>query len=172
MNYFNLILALGGWIVASIQFLLNIRETRRRHDSDLLERTLGYFANDPLQRSIGISLVQSIWTKDCERMRVIVPVLVAQVNHLLLQTQKENRVEERNLIRILDLLRHHIDRASDPQNERIEVMEAFNAKLYSPDCGVPATPGQLKLWYESFGGDGEYFAAEMEGAQQAEAGNA
>lgn len=172
MNYLNLVLALGGWIVASIQFFLNVRETRRKHESDLLERTLGYFSGGPLQRSIGISLVQSIWTKNSQQMRVIVPVLVAQVNYLLLQSEKENRVEERNLIRIVFLLRDHVDSASDSRNERIEIMEALNAKLYSPDSGVRTTSTQLKLWYESFGGDSEYFAAEMEGAQQAEAKDA
>jgi hypothetical protein len=165
MNYLNVLLALGGWIVAGIQFLLSIRETRRKHEAELLEKTLGYFADGPVKRSIGISLVQSIWTKNERQLPVIIPVLVAQLNYLLLEAHTESRVEERNLIRILDLLRHYVDKSSDPQTERIEIMEALNAKLHALDRGVPATPYQLKLWYTSFGGDAEYFDAETDGAQ-------
>src|SRR5947208_3438368 len=98
MNYLNVFLALGGWIVAGIQFLVSIRETRRKQESELLERTLGYFGDGPIKRSIGISLVQSIWTRNDRQLPVILPVLITQLNHLLLEAQTESRVEERNLI--------------------------------------------------------------------------
>lgn len=167
MNYLNLLLALGGWIVASIQFLFSFRETRRKQESELLEKTLGYFGDGPIKRSIGISLVQSIWTRDDQQLAVIIPVLVAQLNYLLLEGQTKSRVEERNLIRILNLLRCHINEASDPRTERIEVLEALNAKLYELDRGVPMVPAQLETWYHYFGGDAEHWAAERENAQDA-----
>jgi hypothetical protein len=167
MNYLNVLLALGGWIVAGTQFFVSLRETRRKQESELLERTLGYFGDGPIRRSIGISLVQSIWTRNDQQLTVIIPVLVAQLNYLLLEAQTESRVEERNLIRILDLLRGHIDKASDPGTERIEVLEALNAKLYDLNRGVPMVPTQLKGWYRSFGGNAEHWAAESEKAEEA-----
>jgi|GEM_PF-2101173 len=167
MNYLNLLLALGGWMVATIQFLISFRETRRKQESELLEKTLGYFGDGPIKRSIGISLVQSIWARDAQHLSVIIPVLVAQLNYLLLEGQTESRVEERNLIRILDLLRFHLDKASDPRAERIEVLEALNAKLYALDRGVPMGATQLEVWYRDFGGDAVHWAVERENAQDA-----
>ena len=52
----KVVLAFAGWLLAISQFIFNYREIRRKNDSELLEKTLGYFDKGSLSRSIAISL--------------------------------------------------------------------------------------------------------------------
>ena len=51
MNNLNVLLALGAWIVAGVQFLVSIRETRRKHGA----LALGHIWTSDIRRSAAIS---------------------------------------------------------------------------------------------------------------------
>ena len=160
MSVLNWLVAIGGWFVALIQFFFSYRERKIQHAEDYLERTLKYLISGPHQRAVGLSLIESVWLPKKERLDVIVPVLVSQFIHIMLEADKSALAqEERNLVRLMLLLRQCLPFSSDQHHEAAELKECILRKL-SHEGGVPVTSRALRLWYEGFGGDPIYFDAE------------
>jgi hypothetical protein len=160
MNTLSWFAALGGWFVALVQFFFSYRERRIQHAEDYLERTLKYLIGGPHQRAVGLSLIESVWLPKKKWLDVIVPVMVSQFIHIMLEADKGALAqEERNLVRLMFLLRQCLPLSRDQHQEAAELMECILRKLDYED-GVPVTPQALRLWYEGFGGDPAYFDAE------------
>jgi hypothetical protein len=158
MNELGIVISLGGWLFAIIQFVLTYREGRFRSDEKLLEQTLGYFERGTQARSIGISLVESIWLVRKKNLDVIVPILVSQLVYLL--TDAENYGQEsRNLYRILSLLEKCLPHLQNSESELCEIWNALLVAATSPGK-IEVTQGALRIWYKKFGGDLESFEAE------------
>ena len=157
------ILALGGWILALIQFVITHLEGKRKNDDELLEKTLSYFERGTQARSIGISLVEAVWLKNKKYLDVIVPVLVSQLIFLL-TAAKEYGQERRNLFRLLFLIDKCLPYASDPTNERAEISEAILSAGLNPG-NISINKMTLRSWYGTFNnGDTTFFDTETEGS--------
>jgi hypothetical protein len=109
-------------------------------------------------RSIGISLVDSIWFKRKRHLNVILPVLVAQAGFLLSDAEDVG-IERRNLVRILFL----IEKCLPYDVESFEVGEILNSLLcaaISPSK-IDLEKTSLRMWYKKFNkGSVEIFDAE------------
>ena len=152
-------IALGGWLFALVQFLLNYREKRKTSENQLLESTLGYFERGTQARSIAISLVDSLWVKEKKRIDVIVPVLSSQLYFLLNEAEPFGQ-EERNSIRLLRVLEKSVSELEHPDEEKAEILNTLLIAKNNPK-GVNLTPQILRIWYKKFsGGDTELFDAE------------
>jgi hypothetical protein len=148
-------ISVAGWVFAVVQFILTYGEGRLRSDENLLEQTLGYFERGTQARSIGISLVQSVWLTRKKNLDVIVPVLVSQLIFLLRDADEFGQ-ESRNLIRILRLLEECLPHTKNAREESIEIMEA----LLEAGNGlgkISVTSGFLEIWYQKFGGERREF---------------
>jgi hypothetical protein len=164
-----LIIGFGGWFVALLQYYLGYRERKERSEGELLAKTLDYFTGKSQGRSIGISLVEGIWLPKKKHLDVIVPVLVNQAVYLLLSTDSTDSAhEERNLIRLLQLLDRCIPLTSEPEAHQPEIMDAILRKdPKGGKKGIPLGRQTLRLWYVKFGGDNEYYDAEQPAAADA-----
>lgn len=163
MNALPWIVAIGGWLVALLQFFFSYRERRIQHAEDYLERTLKYLIGGPHQRAIGLSLLESVWLHKKERLNVITPVLVSQFIHVMLEADQASlEQEERNAVRMMFLLRECLPYSRDEHHEKAEVMECIMKKASHQD-GILITPQTLRLWYETLGGNIAYFDAENSG---------
>ncbi len=156
----KLALAFGGWVLAIGQFFFTYRETKRKNEVELLEKTLGYFERGTQARSIAISLVDGIWLKKKKYIGVILPVLISQVNFLLSEAD-EYAQESRNLIRLLTLVEKCLPMAIDVGSETAEISEAIINGALS-EKGVTVSNQTLKLWHAKFhNGDPRGFEAEV-----------
>jgi hypothetical protein len=148
-------ISIAGWLFAVVQFILTYKEGRLRSDEKLLEQTLGYFERGTQARSIGISLVQSVWLTRKKNLDVIVPVLVSQLIFLLKDADEFGQ-ESRNLVRILRLLEECLPHTKYAHEESIEIMEALLEAGNRPGK-ISVTSGFLEIWYQKFGGErGEF----------------
>jgi hypothetical protein len=160
MSALSWIVAIGGWFVALLQFFFSYRERKVQHAEDYLERTLKYLISGPHQRAVGLSLIESVWLPKKERLDVIVPVLVSQFNHIMLEADESALAqEERNVVRLMLLLRRCLPFSRDQRHETAELQECILRKA-NHHGGVPITIQTLRLWYEGVGGDPTYFDAE------------
>ena len=154
-----MIIALGGWLFALVQFLLNYREKKKTSEHQLLESSLGYFERGTQARSIAISLVDSLWVKEKKRLDVIVPVLNSQLYFLLNEAEAFGQ-EERNIIRLLRVLEKSVAELEDSNEERAEILNTLLMAKNSPK-GIRLTSQCLRSWYGKFsGGDTKQFDAE------------
>ncbi|TXI30055.1 MAG: hypothetical protein E6Q60_02390 [Nitrosomonas oligotropha] len=157
----TLIIALGGWFFAILQFAFSHTENIRKNEADLLEKTLGYFVKGMLARSIAIGLVDGIWLQKKKFIDVILPVLISQANFLLTEAEDSDQ-EQRNLIRLLDLIYRCLPYARDRGTELAEISEALISGARS-EKGVNLAKGTLRLWFEKLNNGGaEIFEAETE----------
>jgi hypothetical protein len=156
------IVALGGWGTALLQYYLGYRERRDQREDALLAQTLKCFEGKSQRRSVGISLVEGLWAPKMKKMNILVPVLVNQIVYLLHSSKSVDAVhEERNLIRLLTLLKRCIPKTTSPNEYYPEILDAILRKdLNHQEKGIPLSIQTLRIWYEKFGGDIETFDAE------------
>ncbi len=141
-------LALGGWLLAISQFVFTFRETRHKNESELLEKTLGYFERGTQARSIAVSLVEGIWLKRNKNLDIVLPVLVSQA-HFLLTDADDYAQERRNLVRILTLIEKIMPLITDNGFEKAEICEAIIDGVNSSK-GVDLSKTSLRIWYKKF----------------------
>ena len=155
--------AFGGWAFAVLQYYLGYRERCQQREEDLLAKTLEYFEGKTQRRSIGISMVEGIWAPKAKHMDILVPVMLNQTIYLLLSSSSTDAVhEERNLVRLYQLLKRCIPQTSNPGEHYPEILDAILRK--DPDeerRGIPLSRPTLRLWFKSFGGDIEQYDAEQ-----------
>ncbi|MDA0107785.1 hypothetical protein OH456_06500 [Vibrio sp. La 4.2.2] len=156
MNW-AILIALAGWFLAILQFVLTFREAKDKNEAELLEKTLNYFNQGEQARSIGISLVEGIWLKRKKNLNIILPVLTAQVLHLLTQ-ENLNAQDNRNIFRLLSLIEKLMPYATNKHTELAEISEAlmWGAQSHSP------AHVSLRAWYKKFNGDTDMWDAEIE----------
>ncbi len=155
----KILLAIGGWIIAVIQFILKYTETKDKNEAELLEKTLAYFERGVQSRSIAISLTEGIWFKKKKNLDIILPVLISQITFLLTEATP-SRQEERNLIRLLNLTQQCLPYAGDIGNETAEITET----LLHAGCEQNGMLlyGTIRRWYINFSDDSELFDMECE----------
>lgn len=142
----KLSLALAGWVLAITQFIFTYIETKNKNEAELLEKTLGYFERGMLARSIGISLVEGVWLKRKKKLHIILPVLISQATFLL--TEAEDSVQEqRNLIRLLGLIRQCMPYANHYGHETAEISESLMEGSRS-NKGVNVA--NHRVWFANF----------------------
>jgi hypothetical protein len=153
------VVAIAGWILAIVQFALSHIENVKKNEAELLEKSLGYFERGTQARSIAIGLVDGIWFKKKKFIDVILPVLISQVNFLLTEADDYEQ-EQRNVIRLLDLIHKMLPHSSTGAIELGEISHALLSGAKSKK-GVKLSTATLRLWFEKFnGGSGDYFSAE------------
>ncbi len=154
-----MLVGIAGWLLALFQFIFNFRESKHKNESELLEKTLGYFERGPIARSIGISLVDAIWMSKKKYLEVITPVLISQIEFLL--TDAEDFANERsNLIRLLYLLEKCIPFSSDPFKASPEISGVLIGAA-NGNSKIELTNTALRHWFSKFNnGDTEMFDAE------------
>ena len=152
--------ALSGWALALIQFGFTYRESKKKNEAELLEKTLSYFERGTQARSIAISLVEGIWVKRKKNLDVFAPVVISQIIFLL--TSAENFAqEERNLIRLLYLAEKCIPHSINPNHEWAEISEALIESARNPGK-LSLSKTTLRHWYAKFNAsDTETFDAEV-----------
>ena len=155
----KILLAVGGWIIALIQFILKYSETKDKNEAELLEKTLGYFERETQSRTIAISLTEGIWFKKKKNLDIILPVLISQITFLFTEATP-SRQEERNLIRLLYLTQKCLPYAIDERNETIEIIETLLHAGCKQNGILPYST--IRIWYIKFGGDSDFFDLECE----------
>jgi hypothetical protein len=155
----KILLAIGGWVIAVVQFFLKYSETKDKNEAELLEKTLGYFERGTQSRSIAISLIEGIWFKKKKNLDIILPVLISQTTFLLTEAMP-SRQEERNLIRLLYLIKKCLPYAIDIGNKTAEISEALLHAGHEQNGMIQYLT--IRRWYINFTGDSELFDAECE----------
>lgn len=152
--------ALSGWALALIQFAFTYRESKKKNEAELLEKTLSYFERGIQARSIAISLVEGIWVKRRRNLDVFAPVVVSQIIFLLTSAESFTQ-EQRNLIRLLYLAEKCIPYSLEPNHESAEISEALIESALNPGkLSLPKTT--LRHWFAKFNaGETESFDAEV-----------
>ena len=119
-------------MLAIVQLLLNYFEKKRISNNELLLQAVDYFEGGTQKRSIGISLIEGLIKEKKDYSNVLIPLLTNQLVYLLLQGTNENRLhEERNLIRIFNLLEELLinDKVRKNRFHNIEIIEAIDRRL-------------------------------------------
>lgn len=99
------LIAGGGWLVAIFTLALGYLERRQAREEERLGRTLDYFVGGSQRRSIGIALIEGLWVNKQRHHDVIVPLIANQIVYLLLSTESVDAHNERNLVRLIMILR-------------------------------------------------------------------
>jgi hypothetical protein len=149
----NIIVAAGGWVVAVITVVLGYRERKSAREEDLLGKTLAYFDGGSQRRSIGISLLEGIWIRKKSCHAVVVPLIANQIVYLLLSTDSHDAHNERNLVRLVMLLRQVPDLQANFYDRWGDVCDAIGRKYegHADGKGIPVSKPTLKLWAKGLG---------------------
>lgn len=151
------LIALGGWLVALTQLVLNHINTTKWKNAELLEKTLGYFERGTQARSVGISLVRGIWLKQKKELDIITPVLVSQLVFLLKDAEDFGQ-EQRNVVRLIFLLKDCLPHIKDSMEE-FEAREAIRS-VYKKPGKIHFEKETLKIWYKMFNGDDAFLESD------------
>src|SRR5947199_8633766 len=99
------VIAGGGWLVAIVTLVLGYLERHQAREEERLGRTLDYFDGGSQRRSIGIALIEGLWLNNSRHHDVSVPLIANQIVYLLLSTDSVDAHKERNLVRLMMILR-------------------------------------------------------------------
>lgn len=150
---FSWVVAAGGWLVAIITIAIGYHERRQAREEERLRRTLDYFVGGSQRRSIGISLIEGVWIKKRRFDDIIVPLVANQVVYLLLSTESHDAHNERNLVRLIMILRA-VPSLAERYSERWgDVCDAIDRKYQGEGKGIPVAEGTLKSWSKALGSD-------------------
>jgi len=139
--------ALGGWAVVVLQLALGYWEKAGLRDHDTFVTGLKLLSGSPVDRSIGLSIVEALWPKRRFR-QLALPALVNLSVYLLLRTEAGSaRHEFHNWLRVIKLLRR--SREFNSSEYSSEVCNAFLVKV-SPEHqgGIAISIDELRLWAE------------------------
>lgn len=147
----KLLVAFGGWFLAATQFILTYKETKNRNQSELLEKTLGYFERDSKARAIGISLVKAIWFKQKINLDVIIPVLISQVSYLLHEPEPKEQ-DKNDFYRLQSLIYDCLPYSADRDEETRRIADILlKAGRNGNSLGIKKS--SLRCWFERYRGD-------------------
>jgi hypothetical protein len=123
------LIAGGGWLVAILSLVLPYFERRRAREEDRLGKTLDYFDGGSQRRSIGIALIEGLWVKNTRYHNVIVPLVANQIVYLLLSTESRDAHNERNLVRLIMILKSIPELRKSYHERYYDVCDAIERKL-------------------------------------------
>jgi hypothetical protein len=139
--------AVGGWVLVVLQLVLGYWEKAGLRDHETFITGLKLLSSSPVDRSIGLSIVEALWPKRRFR-RLALPALVNLSVYLLLRTEAGSaRHEFHNWLRVIKLLRRSTEFKSSEYAS--EVCNAFLVKV-SPEHrgGIAISTDELRLWAE------------------------
>jgi hypothetical protein len=143
----------GGWVVAIITIAIGYLERRQAQEEERLGKTLDYFDGGSQRRSIGISLIEGVWIKKRRFDDVIVPLVANQVVYLLLSTESHDAHNERNLVRLVAILRAVPKLAERYFDRWGDVCDAMKRKSDGERKGIPVSQATLQIWSSQLGGN-------------------
>jgi hypothetical protein len=149
------ILAAGGWLVAIAALIINYRERKQAREEDRLGKTLDYFGGGSQRRSIGIALIEGLWTNNPKHHDVIVPLVANQIVYLLLSTESLDAHNERNLVRLITIFKSVPNLREKYSYPWGDVMNALYLKLDGEKKGIEMPPTTLRLWQKALGGEAD-----------------
>jgi hypothetical protein len=139
--------------VAVITLVFGYLERRSAREEERLAKTMDYFDGGSQRRSIGISMIEGVWVKNPRYHSVLVPLIANQIVYLLLSTDSHDAHNERNLTRLVMLLKG-IPNLKEQYFERWgDVCDAIPRKYDGEMKGIPVSQPTLKLWAKGFGHD-------------------
>jgi len=147
-------LGAAGWIVAVITLVMGYRERKSAREEERLSKTLDYFDGGSQRRSIGISLIEGVWLKNPRYHSVLVPLVANQIVYLLLSTESRDAHNERNLVRLVMILKAIPNLKQNYFDKWADVCDAINRKHGAGEPkGIPISEPTLKRWAEALGGE-------------------
>ena len=147
----NAIVAAGGWCVAIVTLAIGYLERRSAREEDRLGKTLDYFGGGSQKRSIGISLLEGVWAKNPRYFSILVPLVANQIVYLLLSTESHDAHNERNLVRLVAILKS-VPQLREKYHDRwADVCDAIHKKYEGVPKGIPVSKPTLKLWATGLG---------------------
>jgi len=148
-----LVAAVGGWIVAIVTLAFGYLERKASREEDLLGKTLAYFDGGSQRRSIGISLLEGIWISQTRDLSSHCPAHRHQIVYLLHSTESHDAHNERNLVRLVLLLRQIPNLQANYHDRWGDVCDALLQKYEDNESekGIPVSKPTLKLWSKGFG---------------------
>jgi hypothetical protein len=149
----NIVVAAGGWLVATLTLVLGYFERKSAREEDLLATTLAYFDGGSQRRSIGVSLLEGVWIHKPSSHKIIVPLIANQIVYLLLSSDSHDAHNVRNLVRLVMLLREVPNLQANSHDRWVDVCDAIYQKYEYNDeeKGIPIAKPTLKLWAKGFG---------------------
>ena len=153
------IAAAGGWVVAIITLVFGYLERKSAREEDLLTKTIAYFDGGGQRRSIGVSLLEGVWIDRASYHKVIVPLVANQIVYLLLSSESVDAHNERNLVRLIMLLRKVPHLQHSFSDRWTDVCDAIYQKVCAIDegdksrKGIPISRATLRLWSKELGHD-------------------
>lgn len=147
----NVAIGAGGWIVAVITLAMGYLERKNAREQDRLGKTLDYFDGGSQRRSIGISMLEGVWLTNPRYHSVLVPLVANQIVYLLLSTDSHDAHNERNLVRLVMILKA-IPNLKEKYHDRwADVCDAISRKYEGELKGIPISKPTLKLWAKALG---------------------
>ena len=151
-NFLTWMIATGGWAVAIFVAWLGYRERRDLQQSERLLKTVAYFEGGTQKRSIGLALVEGLLNLKDSHASILVPLLTNQFVYLLLHPEVKNSVhEERNLVRIFQLLSQVTDLSTRHHYSWCEVGDAISRRLDGEESGLLIAAPTLRMWLKALG---------------------
>ena len=149
-NILLLIIAIGGWSVAIIQFIVSLVERYFQRKRELLLTAFSYFTGGSQKRSIGISIIEGLWTKKEKYSEFLVPLLSNQIVYVLLHSKQGNsRHEFHNYLRMIGLIMKVKNIKSKYYDSYGEIRNALDLKLESKENrGIEVTSITIKAWID------------------------
>ena len=147
------LIAGGGWLVAILTVAIGYIERRESREEESFGKTLAYFDGGSQRRSIGIAFIEGVWGKKKRYRDVIVPLVANQIVYLLLSSESHDAHNERNLVRLVEILRSVPRLREDYRDRWQDVCDAIYRKHDGESKGIPVTQQTLKCWADDFGFD-------------------
>ena len=147
-NTLLLIIAIGGWSIALIQYLLSFLERYFQRKRELLITAFSYFTGGTQKRSIGISIIEGLWSKKEKYSEFIVPLLTNQIVYIVLHSkQVKSRHEFHNYLRMMKLIIKVKDLRGKHFDSYGEIRNALDIKLDMKEGeGIEMGETVIKTW--------------------------
>ena len=137
----------GGWIVAVLTVWIGYQERTKAREQERLQQTLQYFTGGTQKRSVGIALIEGVWRHKPQYLDILLPVIANQFVYLLVTTDSEDEAhEERNLVRLYNLLAEMPGRTVQQRHYFCDVLDAIEKKVDGEERGLKMTPQTLTIW--------------------------
>lgn len=143
-----MVAAIGGWLLALFFALTTYLERRTQQKHGVLLKALEYLTGGSQNRSIGIALIEGLWSKKHPFAESLLPALTNQSIYLLLETEsRSGRHQFHNWLRIMNLM------MKVPYREQhfmyyAEILNAVDIRIDEPtrSRGVEISEETAKTW--------------------------
>jgi len=153
-----LVSAAGGWLLAIFLAVTSYLERRSQRRQDLLLSALGYLTGGSQKRSIGLAIIEGLWSSHNRFRKSLIPALTNQAVYLLLESsQGDARHEFHNWLRIMRLILsskweeeffEFYSELADALFRRAQKVDEDEEGVLSPERGIMIGPTVAGIWLE------------------------